>query len=89
MKNTQATLSNLLNHHVQDPLNPYDVNSPAAEGLGPHDTLVTGSGLYKEQVPNVRAKWGEALNCSVDGSYPTGWSEKILKQNSVSCLGDI
>ena len=66
---------------AQDDLCPYDVNAPGAEGAGPHDTVVTGGGLYKEQVPNVRAKWGEALNCSVDGIYPTGWKTHTHKTN--------
>ena len=37
---------------LQDGLNPYDVNSTAAEGLGPYDTVVSGGGLYKEQGRN-------------------------------------
>ena len=86
-------------HGLEDGLAPYDVDSPASLGPGPHDSLITPGYFYYEQNPEVMAKWVDALECNNSSSaYPTDmdgidgwscvvWSDCVDGKEVVHCNG--
>ena len=70
-------------HGMMDSAMPYDINSVASRGEGPHNSVISLDYYYYEQKPDTIMKWATELGCVSQNEYPTdmdgidGWACNI------------
>ena len=85
-------------HGMQDSAMPYDINSIASRGEGPHNSVISLDYYYYEQKPDTINKWASELGCLSQNEYPTDmdgidgwacnmWSDCLNGAEVVHCTG--